>query len=506
MEYNILNIAIYLRLSKEENKKEESNSIKNQRNLLLQFIQGQQEFTNYRILEFSDDGYSGIHFTRPAVQQLLEQVRIGKIDCIIVKDFSRFSRDYIELGSYLEQIFPFFGVRFISLNDGYDSAKEQGIGMDLVCTFQTFFYDWYSKDLSMKIKSSLKTKKEKGQYSSPYLPYGYQKDSIENHSIKICREEAEVVQMIFSFALNGKTLYEIAKFLNQKKIPTRTKTALWNTSTINQILKNTFYIGEMLYDKYKTEKVGDKSFLKAREEWKCIPNHHKPIIEKEVFEKVQNLTRRKKEKDFSKQNRKPYQKKIVKSSLFVGKLICGVCQKKLQIRDTKNPYFICTTSYLTDSSCCVKRLEVESIGQIVQQSIQKVLVFHQLLKEIEDIKSHYFEQRERKLQENIRQIRIEQEQINKKKAIEYKKCVFQDREKEKYLTWKEQIKSREKKLEKLQIRYEKEIAFLKRKKEKDEWIVILELEELLVKKIFVFNQKNLIINWNFPLPNSKKDS
>ena len=138
MYYPIFSIAIYLRLSKEEPAREESNSIKNQRNLLLQFIQNQKEWTNYKILEFADDGYSGIHFNRPAVQQLLEQVKAGKIDCIIVKDFSRFSRDYIELGTYIEQIFPFLGVRFISLNDNYDSAKNAGQRWILYLHFRYF--------------------------------------------------------------------------------------------------------------------------------------------------------------------------------------------------------------------------------------------------------------------------------------------------------------------------------------------------------------------------------
>ena len=190
-------IAVYLRVSKKEKSEEESSSIKNQRNLLLQFIENQKEFIDSSILEFLDDGYSGTNFQRPGVLQLLKQVKEGKINCIVVKDISRFSRDYIELGVYLEQIFPFLGVRFIALNDNYDSIKCQEIGMDFASAFQNIFYDWYSKDLSIKVRTSLKTRKEKGEYISPNPPYGYQKDRKEKGCVIICKEEASVVQMIF---------------------------------------------------------------------------------------------------------------------------------------------------------------------------------------------------------------------------------------------------------------------------------------------------------------------
>ena len=500
MYYPIFSIAIYLRLSKEEPAREESNSIKNQRNLLLQFIQNQKEWTNYKILEFADDGYSGIHFNRPAVQQLLEQVKAGKIDCIIVKDLSRFSRDYIELGTYIEQIFPFLGVRFISLNDNYDSAKKCGAEMDFVSAFQTFFYDWYSKDLSEKVKMSLKIKKEKGQYLSPYPPYGYQKDSVNKHAIKINQEESEVVQKIFSLALQEKTLYEIAQFLNHKKIPTRTQTALWNPSTISQILKNSFYIGDMYYDKYKTEKTTKKSSLKAKEEWKQIQNHHIPIIKSEVFEEVQEIMKRKKERRNSKQKQKT--KSIY---LFAGKLYCGACQRKLQIRKTKHPYFICTTRYITETDYCVKRLEIDIIIQIIKQYLSTMLTIYQLQEKIQTIQNQIVEQKEKELQKKLRQVEKEQEQIHRKKTIKYQDYIYKKMEKEVYSQWNNKIKIKEENLEKLQIQYKKKEIFLKKQKEEQEWLSSLKLQELLIKKIFVFDQQKLLLNWNFSLLGNSTD-
>ena len=179
-------IAIYLRISKRDKEEKESNSIQNQRSLLVQFIQNQSEFNGCDILEFSDDGYSGMDMDRPALIQLLEQVKEGIIFCIIVKDFSRFSRDYIELGTYLEQIFPFLGVRFISLNDQYDSAKETELRLESM--FRNLLYDWYSKDLSIKVNSSLRAKKEKECFTCTRLPYGYKKDRKNPYGIEICKE------------------------------------------------------------------------------------------------------------------------------------------------------------------------------------------------------------------------------------------------------------------------------------------------------------------------------
>ena len=144
-------IAIYIRLSKEDDKyKEESNSITMQRILLQRYVA--ENFLDYDLLEFCDDGYTGTNFERPGMQEMLELVRDSKINCIVVKDFSRFARDYIELGSYLEQIFPFMGVRFISVNDNYDSKNYQGSIADIDVNFKNLLYDLYSKDLSQSEK------------------------------------------------------------------------------------------------------------------------------------------------------------------------------------------------------------------------------------------------------------------------------------------------------------------------------------------------------------------
>lgn len=296
-------IAVYLRLSKEdENLRDESNSIKNQRMLLCRYIK--KNFIQYELQEFVDDGYSGTNFLRPGITDMLEQVRQGKIDCIVVKDFSRFSRDHIELGSYLEQIFPFLGVRFISVNDNYDSADHPGSTMELNTAFKGLMYDLYSKDLSVKVKSSLQARKKQGQYACGGVPFGYMKAPDDRHRLIIAEEEAEIVRRIFVLALKGKTSVEIARLFNQEKVPTPAEFRIkkgqagrkmsenrprWTHPFICTVLRNPVYAGDMVYDKYEKEEVGGKKHLKPRSEWKIYRDHHPAIIPRDIFDKMQSL-------------------------------------------------------------------------------------------------------------------------------------------------------------------------------------------------------------------------
>ena len=188
-----MNIAIYLRVSKEDALScEESSSISCQRLLLKEYIR--EHFEDYELLEFADDGYSGTNLDRPAMRALLACVRARKADCIVVKDFSRFARDYVEAGSYVEQIFPFWGVRFISVNDGYDSGDVRGKTGGMERAFQNLMNDLYSKDLSVKVKSSLHAKKERGVYCSGNCPFGYKKKEGGRNQVEIVEEEAELVR------------------------------------------------------------------------------------------------------------------------------------------------------------------------------------------------------------------------------------------------------------------------------------------------------------------------
>ena len=299
---------------------------------------------------------------------MLKQVKDGKIDCILVKDFSRFARDYIALGSYLERFFPFWGVRFISINDHYDSQNYEGSAMGMDMNFKNLLYDLYSKDLSKKVRSSLAARKERGEYVSANSPFGYEKDPCNRHALLVAQDEAKVVKRIFSLTLDGYTSVEIAKQLNEDGVKTplafkieKGKTSrkpkggkfLWSSSTVCQILHNEVYIGNIAQKKYTKDGVGGRNQLNAREEWLVTPNHHEPIIEKEVFASVQKGLGRKKAQ--LGHPRHP----------LVGKLVCGCCKKNLCCRRGKHPYFTCQQRYTNTAGDCVNKTLVSCLEQAI---------------------------------------------------------------------------------------------------------------------------------------------
>jgi DNA invertase Pin-like site-specific DNA recombinase len=293
-----------MRLSKEEkNGREESCSIENQRVLLQEYAEA--HFETYEWYEFVDDGFSGTNMKRPALQELLGCVEQHQIDCIIVKDFSRFSRDYLEAGLYMEQIFPLHGIRFISVNDNYDSNFHSGSTAGPEQAFQNLLNDLYSKDLSVKVKASLDNKKERGIYCSANCPFGYRKKAGDVHQVEIVEEEAAVIRQIFRMALEGCTASAIARELDRRHIKTPMEfrmmrstvqdflpngsALVWNRGTVSSILKNRFYTGDVIYGKYEQKSVGGKPRLRPRSEWKVLSGHHEAVIDRSVFEKAQEI-------------------------------------------------------------------------------------------------------------------------------------------------------------------------------------------------------------------------
>lgn len=295
---------MYLRISKEDFKEGESQSLSGQRNLLQAFIQKEQvSFSDkIQIMEFSDDGYSGVNEERPALKRLLSLVNEEQIDCILVKDFSRLARDYLLLGEYMEILFPIHKVRFISVNDGYDSQQYPEHIPEMDMQFRGLCYDLYSKDISHKVKSALRAKKRAGIYISANTPFGYEKSSYDRHKIKIKEEEAEVVRKIFQLAEEGYGVTEIARKLRKMQIKTpkefresksNNKKYYWHPATVWRILKNRVYIGELIQGKYEKQYVGGRNRKTLPEQWMIQKNHHEKIVTVELFDKVQELTKKK---------------------------------------------------------------------------------------------------------------------------------------------------------------------------------------------------------------------
>lgn len=342
-------LAIYLRLSLEDKRvakdsgfmQDESNSIGNQRKQILEYIHHDSELSRYEVMEFCDDGCSGTNMERPGMQKLLEEVKKNRIRCIIVKDMSRFSRDYIEMGTYLNQIFPFMGIRFIALNDHYDSREHHGSTIEIDTAFQTLLYDLYSKDVSIKVKASFHNKCANGEYVFGQVPFGYEKSREEKNTVVVNEKEAGIVRYIFSLAMHGKSSTQIARKLYEEGVPTIRqirkpdqmpqdgKIHTWSSQTVRTILNNRFYLGEMAYGKTVRKSVGSQNGLAVpRDDWKVIPNHHEALISEEIFKQVSAFrpgysTARNREKH-----------------PLTGKLYCGGCRYSLSYKPVrgKNKY------------------------------------------------------------------------------------------------------------------------------------------------------------------------
>ena len=320
-------IAIYLRLSLEDaDDRDESNSITSQRTLLRDYIRHNKELNGKTVAEFCDDGYSGTSMDRPGMQKLLKEIKDNQISCVLVKDMSRFSRDYIELGTYMNQIFPFMGVRFIAVNDHYDSHDHAGSTTPIDTAFQTLLYDLYSKDISVKVKASLANKCANGEYAFGQVPFGYEKSKEIKNAVVVNEKEAEIVRYIFSLALEGNSSTQIARILNEKGIPTKTqirhperadksgKVRAWDNVAVRKVLNDRFYLGEMAYGKTKQKHVGSKNGIAVpMEEWKVIPDHHEALITPEDHGKV--CLFRKGVDTSRKREKHP----------LTGKLFCGGC-------------------------------------------------------------------------------------------------------------------------------------------------------------------------------------
>lgn len=303
-------ICMYIRLSSEDDDirynemKDESNSITAQRRMLYDYINSKVEFKDCTVLERCDDGFSGTHFdNRPQFVDMIEMAKRREIDCIIVKDFSRFGRDYIELGDYMEQFFPVMGIRFISVNDCYDSDMlENGEIGGLDISFKNLIYDYYARETSKKEKLAWKKSAERGDYRACVTLYGYKKSKDNNFKLEIDPEAAEIVREIFSMKLSGMSTTEIAANLNAREIlpPTEYKyhagdkraininkrKCYWEAGVVGLILQNEKYVGDMVLLKTEVNRVTGKQIKRAKEDWITVENTHEAIVSREIFDTV----------------------------------------------------------------------------------------------------------------------------------------------------------------------------------------------------------------------------
>ncbi|MEO2238052.1 recombinase family protein [Dorea sp. YH-dor226] len=349
---NYFSTAIYVRLSIENSgKDDDGDSIANQISFCKAYLAEHTDLKLYDIYE--DNGEKGTNFDRPEFKRMMDDIRGGKVKCVLVKDLSRFGRDYIEAGKYLEKIFPFMGIRFISITDGYDSLTCDDAEGALMIPLKNMINDVYAKDISRKIITSFRARQEKGEFLPAFAPYGYVKSKEVAYRYEVDQETAPYVRMIFEWKAEGVSHNEICKRLNdmgavtpaRRKIDLgiwraeKYKHTVWHGRTIIDIMKNPTYTGCIVYGRIpKSLYEGIKMHRAPEEEWRYVPDAHEPIISQELFDKVQKMFADRAEKFKAKMDENAPLRELV-TNHFKGKIYCGDCGKRMRfVKPTDKRY------------------------------------------------------------------------------------------------------------------------------------------------------------------------
>lgn len=367
----VYQVGAYVRLSVLDGHRENSDSIENQEALLRTYIANDPSLSLYCV--YSDNGETGVNFERDDFERLLDDIRMGNVDCVIVKDLSRFGRNYIEAGEYLEKIFPFMGVRFIAVNDGYDSLDPSTYD-SLAINLKNLVNDVYARDISQKICPVLRGKQERGEFIGAWAAYGYLKDPEDQHRLIVDEETAPIVRDIFDWRLSGMSYQNITRELNRQGIPSpsryrfekgmvkdqRFANTMWKVAVMKSMLSNEVYLGHMVQGR-KREALweGQKQTALPREQWIVVKNTHEPIIGQAVFDGVQKLGEQAARAYYDKQTR--FAEVTNTENILKGLVYCGSCDTNLvrykNVRENKHkePKFHVWYNYI----CPVHTAEID---------------------------------------------------------------------------------------------------------------------------------------------------
>lgn len=510
-------VAIYLRLSKEDEIPDESNSIVNQRLLIRAYIN--QHFGNldHQIVEYIDDGYSGKNFQRPAFQKLVQDMREGKIGLILVKDLSRLGRDYIEVGNYVESVFPFMGIRFISVNNGFDSNELQYGGVEISTAFQNILNDLYSEEISVKVKTSLRTLQHQGAFLASFAPYGYKKDTKDKHRLVIDMEASQIVKYIFKTFLECQNKAEVARRLSAKGVLTpqqykenkgsnfKTRynktTKFWTSAQVGKIIRNKVYLGTVI--SHTRELMGTGSMLARRvpkDEWVVNENRHEAIISQEEFVEAQLLS-------IKPPSKKEKRRMGAKDSPIKGLVKCGGCKHVLNRRSRFHATYECRHYYAHHNETCLsEQIKEEELLHIIEKAIKQqahvIMNISYLITEKQTVQKKsqtLVRQKETKLVKKLDEIKV-------KNMGMYESYKAGDLDREEFLLYKEKTERRKREVsaELEKVRREEEIQF-----ESDLRIIkffegkthITELTKevvgLLISEIYIYSKKRIEIRFNF---------
>lgn len=514
---NLFNTAIYIRLSREDGDKEESDSVGNQKKLLADYVNGQNELVLYDV--YVDDGFTGTNFNRPAFKRMLKDIKAGKVNCVIVKDLSRFGRDYIDTGRYLERDFPEMGVRFISVTDSIDSMKQ---AYDMLLPIKNIFNEQYARDISKKVQTAVKTKQKAGEFIGAFTSYGYKKSPVDKNKLVVDEYSADVVRRIFSLYIQGYGKQKIAKLLNEEGIlcPSEYKRAMglnyhnpnrlesttyWSYSTINSILHREMYVGNMVQGT-KHQRMRSKQKKMAKEDWIIVEDTHEPIIDKETWEKAQSLLhKRTRELDLE-----------TNKNIFAGFVKCGDCGRAMaknmwRHADGSKTYSLYCGTYKRNGKqyCTPHTLPMAVLEQIVLEDLKTLVQNVGDLRELVSAQHLSASKIKRVTDTEISKIRSELERVKRLKQSVYEDYKEELITKEEFLSYREDYQKKEE-------LYSKQIEALEEKKNDSitddvfdtPWLKrLLELKDIekldreivveMISEIKVYENRKIKITYNF---------
>lgn len=514
---NLFNVAIYIRLSREDGDKEESDSVGNQRKLLTEYVAKKEDFILYDI--YVDDGYSGTNFNRPSFQRMIADIEDGKVNCVVVKDLSRFGRDYIDTGRYLERYFPELGVRFISVTDSIDSMKQ---AYDMLLPIKNIFNEQYARDISKKIQATVKSKQKAGEFIGAFTSYGYKKSPVNKNKLVIDDYAADVVRRIFSLYIQGYGKQRIAKLLNAEGIlcPAEYKkvngenykncnrlesTTYWSYSTINSILHREMYVGNMVQGT-KHQRMRSKQKKMPKEDWIIVENTHEPIIDKETWEKAQSLLKKRtRELDLE-----------TNKNIFAGFVKCGDCGRAMtknmwRRADGSKTYSLYCGTYKRNGKqyCTPHTLPMAVLEDIVLGDLKAIVDSVDNLKELVQSQSFTASKVKRIADTELGKIKAELERVKRLKKSIYEDYREELISKEEFLSYREDYLKKEK-------LYSKQIEALEEKKKDNvtedvfetPWLKrLLELKDIesldrdivveMISEIRVYENRKIKITYNF---------
>ena len=430
--------GIYVRKSIDEEKKGNGNeSILTQISMLERYVETHAEF---QLLEsYVDNGVTGTRFDRPEFNRLMEDVRRGHINCIIVKDLSRFGRNYLEAGKLLEVIFPCLNVRFIAINDGYDSHAADGEERQFNAALNNLVNDFYAKDISKAINAVYRENFERGSYMAAYAAYGYVRSADDPHKLEIDEEVAGNVRLMFGMRADGSSYQEIADYMNRNNIESPSnykyrkgilkdkrfaKPCLWGADYIGRMLMNPVYIGTIAQGRQQCRNaMGGKAIRVPQEDWYVKEHMHEAIISDEIWQKVQS--RKKADMETHARNDGKY-RRLLKENILKGKLLCSLCGKPLrrghEYYKGKVLYnYYCVTRDKNGGKCANRYQSEEKLFDVimkaVHQQIQVAVDTKKLLAELSAMPS--YNRQEQALQSRLQSAEREQKKLTVKKTNLY---------------------------------------------------------------------------------------